>query len=165
MFFMRFSMLIFCVGVFTTLISCSSRDSNIADEPPVRSIPTAEKVNIKTVSNEEAGEFITTKSGLKYRILRESSGRKPTAFDSVKAHYRGWLDDGTEFDSSYKRGEPSEFSLQRVVKGWTEGLQFIGEGGKIELEIPAELGYKAAGRPGIPGGATLHFVVELVEIQ
>lgn len=111
-------------------------------------------------------EFMATGTGLKYRILRTSEGRKPTAADTVTCHYRGWLDDGTEFDSSYKRGEPTSFPLGGVIAGWTEGLQLIGEGGKIELEIPYQLGYGAAGNPPtIPAQATLHFVVELVSIQ
>jgi FKBP-type peptidyl-prolyl cis-trans isomerase FkpA len=111
-------------------------------------------------------EFITTDSGLKYRILRASEGRKPTAADTVTCHYRGWLDDETEFDSSYKRGKAAEFPLSGVVAGWTEGLQLVGEGGKIELEIPYQLGYGEPGRPGsIPPKATLHFVVELLSIR
>lgn len=109
-------------------------------------------------------EFTATASGLKYRILRASEGRKPTAADAVLCHYRGWLDDGSEFDSSYKGGEPISFPLSGVIRGWTEGLQFVAEGGKIELEIPAELAYGAEGRPGIPPNATLHFVVELIKV-
>lgn len=111
-------------------------------------------------------EFTATDSGLKYRIRRKSDGKKPTAADSVVAHYRGWLDDGKEFDSSYKRGEPTPFPLSGVIPGWTEGLQLIGEGGMIELEIPSNLGYGDRGfPPDIPPGATLHFIVELVKVQ
>ncbi len=115
-------------------------------------------------------EFVTTGSGLKYKILRKSSGRKPTAdsqrSDTVKVHYKGWLDNGSEFDSSYRRGEPAEFALNGVIKGWTEGLQYVGEGGMIELEIPSGLGYGAEGSPGsIPPNATLHFKVELIEVK
>lgn len=110
-------------------------------------------------------EFTETPSGLKYKILRKSEGTKPTAANTVLAHYRGWLDDGKEFDSSYQRGEPTEFPLGGVIPGWTEGLQLIGEGGMIELEIPAQLGYGERGIPGtIPPNATLHFTVELLEV-
>lgn len=111
-------------------------------------------------------EFSTTRSGLKYRILREGEGPKPTPLNTVVASYRGWLDDGTEFDNSYKRGKPASFPLKQVVPGWTEGLQLIGEGGKIELEIPGHLGYGAAGGAGgtIPPNATLHFIVELHDV-
>jgi len=111
-------------------------------------------------------EFTTTSSGLKYRILRKSDAEKPKATDTVTVHYRGWLDDKTEFDSSYKRGEPISFPLNRVIKGWTEGMQLVGEGGMIELEIPAELGYGKQGAGNvIPPNARLHFLVELIEIK
>tara|TARA_R110002049_G_scaffold27321_2_gene94004 strand:- start:73241 stop:73693 length:453 start_codon:yes stop_codon:yes gene_type:complete len=111
-------------------------------------------------------EFTQTASGLKYRILRKSDGRKPTASDLVKVHYAGWLDDTTEFDSSYSRGAPADFALSSVIPAWTEGVQLIGEGGMIELEVPPELGYGAAGAPPkIPPNATLHFKVELLEVR
>lgn len=111
-------------------------------------------------------KFTKTDSGLAYRIRRRSAGRKPGARDSVTVHYKGWLDDGTVFDSSYERGEPATFRLNQVVKGWTEGMQYIGEGGMIELEVPADLGYgdKGAGKK-VPPGAMLHFLVELVSVN
>ncbi|WP_442506221.1 FKBP-type peptidyl-prolyl cis-trans isomerase [Novipirellula sp. SH528] len=111
-------------------------------------------------------EFTETASGLKYRILRKSDGPKPSATDRVTVDYTGWLDNGTEFDSSYARREPTTFGLNEVVPGWTEGLQLVSEGGMIELEIPYQLGYGAQGSPGsIPPYSTLHFKVELHEIQ
>ncbi len=111
-------------------------------------------------------EFTVTDSGLKYRILRKSGGRKPAATDRVTVHYSGWLDDTSEFDSSYGRGNAASLPLDQVVEGWREGMQLVGEGGMIELEIPSELGYGAAGRPPkIPPNATLHFKVELFEIE
>ncbi len=111
-------------------------------------------------------EFTQTESGLKYRILRKSDGAKPTPADRVTVNYVGWLDDETEFDSSYRRGEPATFALGQVVAGWTEGLQLVGKGGMIELEIPSFLGYGRAGSPGsIPPNATLHFKVELIDIK
>ena len=111
-------------------------------------------------------EFKETNSGLKYRILRKSDGKKPTGKDTVTVHYKGWLDDGKEFDSSYKRGQTISFPLDGVIAGWTEGMQFVGEGGKIELEIPSRLGYGARGAPGaVPPNATLHFIVELHKIK
>ena len=111
-------------------------------------------------------EFSTTPSGLKYRILRKGSDQKPKATDKVKVHYKGWLDDGKVFDSSYKRGEPISFGLNQVIRGWTEGMQLVGKGGMIELEIPPNLGYGArgAGRD-IPPNARLHFLVELIDIN
>jgi FKBP-type peptidyl-prolyl cis-trans isomerase len=110
--------------------------------------------------------FTTTPSGLKYRIRRKSEGAKPAKTDEVTVHYRGWLDDGKEFDSSYARGESISFPLNRVIKGWTEGMQLVGKGGMIELEIPPNLGYGAAGAGGaIPPNARLHFLVELLDIK
>ena len=112
-------------------------------------------------------KFTTTASGLQYRILRKSKGAKPKATDKVTVHYRGWLDNKEEFDSSYKRDKPATFPLSAVIKGWTEGLRLVGIGGMIELTIPAKLGYgdKGVGDGLIPPGATLHFVVELLEIE
>ncbi|MGD9724099.1 MAG: FKBP-type peptidyl-prolyl cis-trans isomerase [Pirellulales bacterium] len=118
------------------------------------------------VDKDAPKEFTTTPSGLKYRIRRQSDGDKPRAANNVVAHYKGWLDDGTEFDSSYKRGEPTPFPLNRVIKGWTEGLQLVGKGGMIELEIPSDLAYGPMGRPPvIPPNARLHFLVELIDIK
>lgn len=111
-------------------------------------------------------DFQATASGLKYRILREGNGRKPTRSSHVSVSYRGWLDNGAQFDSSYDRNEPTSFPLNGVIPGWTEGMQLIGEGGKIELEVPSNLGYGPNGMPGaIPPNATLHFVVELHRVR
>ena len=110
--------------------------------------------------------FTETASGLKYRILRKSDGVKPKVTDKVTVHYRGWLDDETEFDSSYKRDAPATFPLNAVIKGWTEGMQLIGEGGMIELQIPPSLGYGASGAGNvIPANARLHFLVELKKVN
>jgi FKBP-type peptidyl-prolyl cis-trans isomerase len=110
-------------------------------------------------------EFTRSKSGLYYRVLRKSNGRRPHSTDRVLAHYKGWLKDGEQFDNSYEQGQPSEFSLNEVVAGWKEGLQLIGEGGMIELEVPPRLGYGAVPHQGIPPNSTLHFIVELKEIR
>ncbi len=111
-------------------------------------------------------EFKTTRSGLKYRVLRQADGRKPVAHNTVTCNYRGWLDNGREFDSSYKRGEPISFPLNGVIAGWTEGMQLVGTGGMIELWIPSDLGYGPKGSPpAVPPNADLHFVVELVAVK
>ncbi len=111
-------------------------------------------------------EFSSTESGLKYRILRKSSGRKPLPTDQVNVDYSGWLEDGTIFDTSYDRQEPATLNLASLIPGWTEGLQLVGEGGMIELEIPADLGYGVRGQPPrIPPNSTLHFKVELHNIK
>lgn len=110
--------------------------------------------------------FTVTKSGLKYRILREGKGAKPTAAQKVEVNYHGWLDGGKVFDSSYRRGESISFGLNQVIKGWTEGMQLVGAGGMIELEIPSNLGYGPRGAGDvIPPDATLHFLVELIDVQ
>ncbi len=103
-------------------------------------------------------------SGLIYRELRAGTGDSPKASDTVKVHYRGTLVDGTEFDSSYRRNEPAQFALNAVVGCWTEGLQKMKKGGKAMLICPSDLAYGDQGRPGIPGGATLVFEIELLEI-
>jgi FKBP-type peptidyl-prolyl cis-trans isomerase FkpA len=111
-------------------------------------------------------EFTTTPSGLKYRILRKGAGGKPKATNTVEVHYHGWLDGGKVFDSSYQRGESIEFPLNGVIPGWTEGMQLVGQEGMIELEIPSSLGYGARGAGGvIPPNATLHFLVELIDVK
>jgi FKBP-type peptidyl-prolyl cis-trans isomerase len=110
--------------------------------------------------------FTTTASGLQYRILRKGTGDKPKASSSVHVNYHGWLDNNKVFDSSYNRGEPISFPLNRVIPGWTEGMQLVGEGGMIELTIPSQLAYgeRGAGRD-VPPNATLHFLVELLKVQ
>ncbi len=118
------------------------------------------------VDKDAPREFTKTKSGLQYRILRKSNGKTPKANHTVTVHYRGWLDDKSEFDSSYKRNKPTTFPLNRVIAGWTEGLQLVSQGGMIELQIPSRLGYGPRGAGNaIPPNATLHFLVELIEIE
>ena len=107
-----------------------------------------------------------TESGLQYEVLVQGKGKKPTAEQTVKVHYEGTLIDGTVFDSSYQRGEPIEFPLNGVIKGWTEGLQLMPVGSKYKLYIPYELGYGDRGAgSSIPPYSTLIFTVELLEIK
>jgi FKBP-type peptidyl-prolyl cis-trans isomerase FkpA/FKBP-type peptidyl-prolyl cis-trans isomerase FklB len=108
----------------------------------------------------------TTSSGLQYKITKEGTGKNPKATDTVVVHYKGTTIDGKEFDSSYKRGEPTEFPLNAVIKGWTEGLMYLSEGGKATLYIPSELAYGKRGAPGAIGpDETLIFEVELIKIK
>ncbi len=107
---------------------------------------------------------IKTESGLVYREVKAGAGESPKATDTVKVHYRGTLVNGTEFDSSYKRNEPAQFPLTGVIKCWTEGVQRMKVGGKSMLVCPSDLAYGDQGRPSIPGGATLLFEIELLEI-
>lgn len=107
----------------------------------------------------------TTDSGLQYEILTEGAGAKPGATDNVTVHYKGTLTNGTVFDSSYDRGAPTSFPLNRVIKGWTEGLQLMAVGSKYRFTIPSELAYGAAGAgAAVPPNATLVFEVELISI-
>ncbi len=115
--------------------------------------------------NAQKEGVITTASGLQYKIIEEGSGASPKASDTVRVHYAGRLLDGTEFDSSYKRGEPTEFPVGAVIAGWVEGLQLMQEGMKIEVYIKPELGYGAAGAGAvIPPNSGLIFEVELIKI-
>ena len=116
-------------------------------------------------ATKEAGAVVTP-SGLVYRSLKDGSGATPGATDTVKVHYRGTFPDGTEFDSSYKGGEPIEFPLNRVIKCWTEGVQRMKVGGKSKLTCPAAIAYGERGAGGvIPPNATLQFEVELLAIS
>ncbi len=109
-------------------------------------------------------EYQSLATGLYFQILEPGSDKKPRKTDRVICHYRGTFLDGTEFDSSYKRNEPSEFVLSSVILGWTQGVPLIGVGGKIKLFVPARLAYGDAGTPGVPPASALIFEVELVEI-
>lgn len=110
---------------------------------------------------------VKTPSGMVYRVLTEGQGASPKETDVVRVHYKGTFPDGKEFDSSYKRGEPTEFPLNRVIKCWTEGVQRMKVGGKAKLTCPASLAYgeKGAGGGLIPPNATLVFEVELISIK
>jgi FKBP-type peptidyl-prolyl cis-trans isomerase FklB len=117
-------------------------------------------------SNKEKEGVVVLPSGLQYKILTEGNGPKPTANDTVVCNYKGTLINGTEFDSSYKRGKPATFPVGRVIKGWTEALQLMPVGSKWQLFIPADLAYGANGAGGDIGpNATLIFEVDLLSIQ
>lgn len=106
-----------------------------------------------------------TDSGLQYSVITKADGPKPTAADTVTVHYVGTLLDGTEFDSSVKRGQPATFPLNQVIPGWTEGLQLMSVGEKYKFVIPADLAYGDQGAGTIPAGSTLLFDVELLDIK
>jgi len=108
----------------------------------------------------------TLPSGLQYKVIKEGTGKKPKLADTVTAQYRGTLIDGTEFDSSYKRGQPASFPVSGVIPGWTEALQLMGEGAKWQLFVPSNLAYGERGASAVIGpNATLIFEVELISVQ
>jgi len=136
------------------------------------------KTKAAAVANKKTGEaflaanktkegVVTLPSGLQYKIIKEGTGPKPTAEDTVLCHYRGTLVDNTEFDSSYKRGEPLKIPVGGVIKGWTEAIQLMPVGSKWQLYIPSDLAYGERGAPGSPIGpnSTLVFDVELIGIE
>ncbi len=109
---------------------------------------------------------IITESGIQYVVLTPSEGEKPAATDTVKVHYKGTFLNGDTFDSSYDRNEPAVFPLNRVIKGWTEGVQLMSVGSKFKFTIPSDLAYGPNGNPPrIPGNSVLEFEIELLEIQ
>ncbi len=114
-------------------------------------------------ANGEKEAVVTTESGLQYKVITAGDGPLPTVDSTVEVHYAGRLLDGTEFDSSLKRGVPVQFGVTQVIPGWTEALQLMPEGSKWELYIPAELGYGSGGQGPIGPNATLIFEVELLK--
>jgi FKBP-type peptidyl-prolyl cis-trans isomerase FkpA len=152
------SAVVCCLSVFTL----ASRETLMAADVPHPQLP----AGAGAIDSAAPKAFATTGSGLQYRVLRKGAGASPKATNTVKVNYHGWLDDGKVFDSSYQRGEAIEFPLNGVIPGWTEGMQLVGQGGMIELLIPANLGYGVRGAPPvIPPNATLHFLVELLEVR
>lgn len=126
--------------------------------------PAFAQADLAVTAAKEKGAVVTP-SGLVYLSLKDGAGASPTAADTVKVHYKGTLANGTEFDSSYKRGEPAQFPLGGVIPCWTEGVQRMKAGGKARLTCPAAIAYGSRGAGGvIPPNATLQFEVELIEI-
>ncbi len=150
---------ILLTAALTLLIAaCSDKDDKTKEHQ-------TEKQKVKEQDMSTSHEIHTTDSGLKYEILTKGTGESPTAEDFVTVHYEGSLMDGTIFDSSYKRGETITFPLNRVIKGWTEGVQLMNVGSKYKFTIPSELAYGEAGGGPIPPNADLIFTVELFAVE
>jgi peptidylprolyl isomerase len=143
------------------LLGCSKPTETPADKPAAQPAPGAK------ADNAPKSEMTTTASGLKYQVLKHGTGTvSPKATDTVNVHYHGTLLDGTVFDSSVERGQPISFPLNRVIPGWTEGLQLMKVGDKFKFEIPPNLAYGPnSPSPKIPANSTLVFEVELLGIQ
>lgn len=165
----------FCLTALL-LSACSSIGPVINRTPPLQADvgpPTQARWNAGQAAylawNSQQRGWRSTESGLQYRrVGRENpQGGQPKATDVVKVHYRGTFIDGREFDSSYSRNEPAEFPLNRVIKGWTEGLQLMRTGETFDFAIPAELAYgqRWVGGDKIPPNSTLLFRVELLEVK
>ena len=139
-----------------------------AQSAPSPSAGSAENLNKGKAFLMENGKregVISTASGLQYEIVTQGTGPSPTASSTVEVHYEGKLIDGTEFDSSYKRGESISFPLNRVIKGWTEGVQLMQVGSVYKFFIPSELAYGSQNKGSIPSNSVLIFKIELLGIQ
>ena len=143
------------------LVGCG-KETPVATTPPAGSAATGTPSATSPIA-----DWTTTASGLKYQIMKHGTGTVfPKATDTVKVHYHGTLLNGTVFDSSVQRGEPISFPLNRVIPGWTEGVQLMKVGDKFKFEIPANLAYgPASPSPEIPPNSTLVFEVELLGIE
>ncbi|MFM7774269.1 MAG: FKBP-type peptidyl-prolyl cis-trans isomerase [Candidatus Kapaibacterium sp.] len=155
--------------VFQQFEQSRQQNASADNQSPKSNGPSMEENKAKGAAflaeNAKKAGVTTTASGLQYRVITQGTGAKPLATDKVKVHYKGTLIDGSEFDSSYKRGEPIEFPLNGVIKGWTEGVQLMSVGSKYEFFIPSELAYGDREVGGvIPAGSTLVFEVELLGI-
>ena len=127
--------------------------------------PFIQQCNSFLADNAKKPGIVQTPSGLQYEVIKEGTGAKPVATDTVSVHYEGFLLDGTKFDSSRDRGEPTSFPLNRVIRGWTEGVQLMSIGSTYKFYVPYQLAYGEQGSPPtIPGGALLIFTVELIDI-
>lgn len=158
------------VAVAVSLMACQNKENaettDAASEVAVVVEDPVPVAKPDTVAVDTVG-YTVLPSGLKYKVVKDAKGAKPAATDEVTVHYTGKLLDGTKFDSSVDRGEPTSFPLNRVIKGWTEGLQLMSEGAKYQFIIPSDLAYGEQGTPGGPIGpnATLYFEVELIKIN
>lgn len=131
----------------------------------LKSKPNIDACDNFLADNKKKQGIVTTASGLQYEVITQGSGPKPTVKDTVVCNYKGTFLDGTEFDNSFKRGTPIEFSVTRVIRGWTEILQLMPAGSKYKVYVPYQLGYGSSDYNGIPGGSLLIFEIELLSVK
>ncbi len=160
--FIKFGNMIAISAMGLFMMSCSDQSTEQQAEDTAAETTENMEQNVTT-----ANEMFETASGLKYEIIQEGTGASPEATDMVTVHYEGTLLDGTKFDSSYDRGQPAEFPLNRVIPGWTEGVQLMKEGATYKFLIPSALAYGERGTPGGPIGPNedLIFTVELIRVN
>ena len=159
------------LGLLTSL-SLGAAQANPANpaKAPAATVGSASTTTTTTTNTGGAeaalgvGGTVTSNSGMIFKLVKQGQGPNPKASDTVKVHYRGTFADGKEFDSSYSRGKPAEFPLNRVIACWTEGVQRLQVGGSARLTCPPAIAYGERGRSGIPPNATLNFEVELLGI-
>jgi FKBP-type peptidyl-prolyl cis-trans isomerase FkpA len=147
------------------IAACAPTSSSTsASAAPTATLGASSSVpNVGTVTGSAK---VTTASGIVFESLQNGSGASPKATDTVKVHYRGTFPDGREFDSSYKRGQPTEFPLNRVIPCWTEAVQMMKPGAKARITCPSKLAYGEAGAGGVvPPNATLVFEIELISVR
>lgn len=169
---MKKSLMLIAAGLLCATTACGSKTGTDSGSMAQQNEPKEMKTDAPTTQQAEeapatidTNDFITTPSGLKYKVVREGTGKKPGATDVVTVNYEGRLINGQIFDSSYQRGEPTSFPLNRVIPGWTEGLQLMPEGSEYIFYIPYQLAYGEYGGGPIPPKADLVFRVELLQVQ
>ena len=151
--------------VFDENVANTVMNNYISQMQSEKSKPRIDSGKAFLAKNKLRKEVKTTASGLQYEVLTQGNGEKPTPNDSVTCNYKGMLLNGTEFDNSYTRGTPITFALKGVIAGWTEGLQLMNVGSKYKFYVPYNLAYGAFDYGPIPGGSTLVFEVELLEVH
>ncbi len=162
--------ILICFFAFLYILQFTSNNDSLTNNDQntiLSSVNEKTQDSIFLEENIKKDGVLVTPTGLQYKVLQsnDSTEKRPTAQSAVTVNYEGSLVDGKVFDSSYERGEPITFQLNQVIPGWTEGLQLMRVGEIFEFYIPSDLGYGPQGNPVIPGGATLIFKVELLDIN
>lgn len=157
---------LFAAAITLGLATATAAAAQPTETPPTQGTAYLNNQMVALTARHGADGWRVTPSGLRWRrVAGDGTGARPGPTDRVTVHYVGTFADGREFDSSIRRGEPTSFPLNRVIKGWQEGVALMGVGDKVELAIPWQLAYGAEGKGPIPGGATLLFTVELLGID